>query len=62
MGQTLSGNISTKCFEIPLTSYNIEPNTTKNSQKIENELYSVGSSCMQGWRIRKYFNSIGSLI
>ena len=53
MGQTLSGNISTECFEVFLTLYNVEPNTTKNSQKIENELYLVGSSCMQGWRIRK---------
>ncbi|CAF0881873.1 unnamed protein product [Rotaria sordida] len=28
-----------------------EPVTSKNSQKVENHLYSVGSSSMQGWRI-----------
>lgn len=28
-----------------------EPVTSKNSQKVENETYLVGSSSMQGWRI-----------
>lgn len=28
-----------------------EPITTKETDKLENDLLKVGSSCMQGWRI-----------
>ena len=31
--------------------------TSKDSQKVENHLYSVGSSSMQGWRISTFENS-----
>ena len=31
----------------------LEPVTSKHSQKVENHVYSVGSSSMQGWRISK---------
>jgi hypothetical protein len=55
MGQTLSGKIKIHIFKnIICFKYNVEPVTSKNSQKVENPLYSVGSSSMQGWRISKF--------
>ena len=36
------------------SSTHSEPVTSKNSQKVENQTYSVGSSSMQGWRISKF--------
>ena len=61
MGQTLSGRI---CLgnRIGVLFYSIvcllEPVTSKDSEKVENHLYSVGSSCMQGWRISKLTNRL----
>jgi hypothetical protein len=51
MGQTLSGKIKKK-FKYFQFLFK-EPVTSKNSQKVENNIYSVGSSSMQGWRISK---------
>lgn len=30
-----------------------EPKTEKKTEKYDNSLFSVGSSCMQGWRLGK---------
>jgi len=53
MGQTLSGKIKYIYIQNNYLFY-LEPVTSKDSQKVENHLYSVGSSSMQGWRISKF--------
>jgi hypothetical protein len=56
MGQTLSGMtiFKMKISKKILPKF-LEPVTSKDSQKVENHLYSVGSSSMQGWRISKLY-------
>jgi hypothetical protein len=54
MGQTLSGKKLTPITQTSLGLWlHLEPVTSKDSQKVENHIYSVGSSSMQGWRISK---------